>query len=156
MFCDYCGRDTPCASVLRDRAVTIHGVRIPIQYKTHICGCCGEEIFDEAVETKIMQIAQEQYRKKKSMLPAERLRKYMKENGLSPEEMAQKAECAVGEIIAASTGRLLDTNTDAKIKKGRGAVMSHQRRISVSCSKLFRSASVLPSSSLCSWLSAYV
>ena len=54
MFCDYCGRDTPCASVLRDRAVTIHGVRIPIQYKTHICGCCGEEIFDEAVETKIM------------------------------------------------------------------------------------------------------
>lgn len=120
MFCDYCGRDTPCASVLRDRAVTIHGVRIPIQYKTNICGCCGEEIFDEAVETKIMQIAQEQYRKKKSMLPAERLRKYMKENGLSPEEMAQKAECAVGEIIAASTGRLLDTNTDAKIKKAVG------------------------------------
>lgn len=69
MFCDYCGRDTPCASELRDRVVTIHGVRIPIQYKTHICGCCGEEVFDEAVETKIMQIAREQYRKKKSMLP---------------------------------------------------------------------------------------
>ena len=44
----------------------------------------------------------------------------MKENGLSPEEMAQKAECAVGEIIAASTGRLLDANTDAKIKKAVG------------------------------------
>ncbi|MCG4528394.1 hypothetical protein [Intestinimonas massiliensis (ex Afouda et al. 2020)] len=120
MFCDYCGRDTPCASELRDRVVTIHGVRIPIQYKTHICGCCGEEVFDEAVETKIMQIAREQYRKKKSMLPAERLRKYMKENGLSAEQMAQKAECAVGEIIAASTGRLLDANADAKIKKAVG------------------------------------
>lgn len=44
----------------------------------------------------------------------------MKENGLSAEQMAQKAECAVGEIIAASTGRLLDANADAKIKKAVG------------------------------------
>lgn len=120
MFCDNCARNVPCASELRDRVVTIHGVRISVQYKTHICGYCGEEVYDETIETKIMQMARKQYRKKKSMLPAERLRMYMQVNGLSPEDMAQKTECAVGEIIAASTGCLLDTKVDAKIKKAVG------------------------------------
>ena len=41
----------------------------------------------------------------------------MKKNGLSADQMAAKAECAVGEIIAASRGVLLDPNADIKLKK---------------------------------------
>ena len=52
-----------------------------------------------------------------NMLPADRLRAYMKKNGLSADQMAAKAECAVGEIIAASRGVLLDPNADIKLKK---------------------------------------
>ncbi|MFR1480262.1 MAG: hypothetical protein ACLSB9_33620 [Hydrogeniiclostridium mannosilyticum] len=95
--------------------MTIHGVRIP-PVQTHICGCCGEEIFDEAVETKSCRLPRSST-EKEEYAPAERLRKYMKENGLSPEEMAQKAECAVGEIIAASTGRLLIPTLTPKSKR---------------------------------------
>lgn len=120
MFCDNCGRDVLCANELRDRVVLIHGVKITVQYRANLCGCCKNEIFDEAVEAKIMQTARDQYRRKKNMLPADRLRGYMKDHGLSAAEMAERTGCAVGEIIAASTGRLLDAKIDARIKKAVG------------------------------------
>ena len=45
----------------------------------------------------------------------------MRDNGLSAAEMAERAGCAVAEIVAATTGRLLDTKVDAQIKKAVGA-----------------------------------
>lgn len=121
MFCDACGRDVPCGAELREREVSIHGVTIPVPYKAYICGSCGEEIFDEEAESNIMRIAQSRYRQKKNMLPANRLKVYMRDNGLSAAEMAERAGCAVAEIVAATTGRLLDTKVDAQIKKAVGA-----------------------------------
>ena len=117
MFCDECGRTVLCSSEARTRKVCIHGVDIPVRYKARICGSCGAELYDEDVEDYVMRIAREQFRSKKNMLPADRLRAYMKKNGLSADQMAAKAECAVGEIIAASRGVLLDPNADIKLKK---------------------------------------
>ena len=117
MFCDCCGRDVPCGAELRERKVSIHGMPILVQYRARICGLCGEEIFDEESEARIMEVSNGQYRAKKNMLPAERLRAFMHEHDLSPEYMAKRTGCAIGEIIAASNGRLLDIKADAQIKK---------------------------------------
>lgn len=121
MFCDFCGRDVPCGTELRERVVSIRGMSIPVQYRAHLCGVCGEEVYDEAAEACIMERAKEQYRTRKNMLPAERLQSFMRERGVSMAEMARRTGCAVEEIIAASTGRLLDLNADARIKKAVGA-----------------------------------
>ena len=121
MFCDCCGREVPCGTELRERKVSIHGVSIPVQYRAAICGLCGEDISDDKTELYIMEIAKSQYRSKKNMLPADRLRAFMRENGLSTSEMAERTGCAVGEIIAASKGHLLDVKADARIKKVVGA-----------------------------------
>ena len=110
MFCDECGRNVLCSSEPRTRKISIHGVVIPVRYKANICGNCGAELYDEDVEDYVMRIAREQFRSKKNMLPADRLRAYMKKNGLSADQMAAKAECAVGEV-------LLDPNADIKLKK---------------------------------------
>ena len=120
MFCDSCGRNAPCGVELRERTVSIRGTPIPVQYQAHICGMCGEEVYDEAIEAHIMDIARSAYRKKERMLPAERLRAYMRANGISNAEMAERAGCAVAEIVAATTGRLLDAKADAKLKKAVG------------------------------------
>ena len=117
MFCDECRRTVMCSSEARTRKVCIHGVDIPVRYKARICGSCGAELYDDDVEDYVMRIAREQFRSKKNMLPADRLRAYMKKNGLSADQMAAKAECAVGEIIAASRRVLLDPNADIKLKK---------------------------------------
>ena len=120
MFCDSCGRNVPCGAELRERTVSIRGTPIPVQYQAHICGLCGEEVYDEDIEAHMMGIARSAYRKKERMLLGERLRAQMRTNGISNAEMPERAGCAVGEILAATTGRLLDTKTDAKIKKAVG------------------------------------
>ena len=120
MFCDACGRNVSCGVELRERTVSIRGMPIQVQYQAHICGMCGEEVYDEAIEAHIMDIACGAYRKKERMLPAERLRAYMQANGISNAEMAERAGCAVAEIVAATTGRLLDAKADAKLKKAVG------------------------------------
>lgn len=121
MFCDSCGRNAPCGAELRERTVSIRGTPISVQYKANICGYCGEEIFDEETEARIMSTARSQYRSKKCMLPADRLKAYMRKNGISNAEMAERTGCAVAEIVAATTGRLLDTKVDAQIRKAVGA-----------------------------------
>ena len=117
MFCDACGRNVPCGVELRERIVSIRGTPIPVQYQAHICGMCGAEVYDEAIEARIMDIARSAYRKKEHMLPAARLRASMRANGISNAEMAERAGCAVAEMVAATTGRLLDAKADAKLKK---------------------------------------
>ena len=117
LFCDNCGRHTPGCSEIRSREVLIHGVSIPVRYKASICSHCGAELYDDEVEEYVMRIAREQFRSKRNMLPAARLKAYMTKNGLTAEQMAEKTGCAVAEIIAASRGVLLDTGVDDKLKR---------------------------------------
>ena len=121
MLCDACGKNAPFGAELRERTVSIRGAPIPVQYKARICGFCGEEVFDAETESYIMDAARSKYRRKNKMMPAERLKAYMQEKGLSADEMAVRTGCAVAEIIAATTGRLLDAEADAKLKKALGA-----------------------------------
>jgi len=121
MFCDECGRNVIAGTENRIRKVMIHGISIPVHYKAYVCGACGTELLDDDVEDYVMRIAREQFRTKKNMLPADLLRAYMKKNSLSAAQMAEKTGCAVGEIIAASKGVLLDPGADTKIKRAMSA-----------------------------------
>lgn len=117
MFCDKYGRDTLCGTKIKIRTVTIHKTPIPVHYRASICGGCGEEVFDEYTEESIMRAARGIYRSKKSMLPSTALKDYMRKHDLTSAQMAEKVGCAVGEIIAASRGALLNCETDNMIRK---------------------------------------
>lgn len=117
MFCDMCGHQTQGCTEIRSRKINIWGTDIPVRYNAMICDHCGSELYDEDTEAFIMRIAREQYREKRNMLPASRLKAYMKSHEITPEQMAQKAECAVAEVVAASRGVLLDPKVDTKLKK---------------------------------------
>lgn len=117
MFCDKCGRDAVCGTQINTRMVNIHKTIISVQYRANACGVCGAEIFDEETEEAIMQSASSIYRDKKNMLSPRALKDYMRKHNLTSAQMAEKVGCAVGEIIAASKGTLLNSKTDGKIKK---------------------------------------
>lgn len=116
-FCDECMSYVPVGQDTRTKSVSIHGKAIPVQYRAIICGRCGAEIFDEDQEMTIMKKARTVYRQKNKMLSASSICAYMEKNHLSPEQMAVLAGCAVGEILTAAKGTLLDTVADEKIKK---------------------------------------
>lgn len=117
LFCDKCGRHTPGCLEIRSRNVLIYGTSIPVRYKASICSHCGAELYDDEVEEYVMRIAREQFRARRNMLPADRIKAYMTKNGLTAEQMAERTGCAIAEVIAASMGVLLDTSADDKLKR---------------------------------------
>lgn len=117
MFCDMCQHDSSFGVVPMTRTINIRGVDISVMYRGEVCVRCGAERYDEDIEAFIMQKAMDAYRDKKKIVPAETIRAYMDSNGLSAEEMAKRAGCAVAEILRAEKGALLDLAANDRLKK---------------------------------------
>ena len=115
-FCDACGRNSSFAVVNRTRTVNIRGMDIHIPYRTEVCIACGEERYSEELEMLILDKAASIYRDKQRMLPSEQIARYREKNHLSEEEMAARVGCAVGDILRAEKGRLVNVETDQKLK----------------------------------------
>ena len=115
-FCDACGRNSSFAVVNRTRTVNIRGMDIHIPYRTEVCIACGEERYSEELEMLILDKAASIYRDKQRMLPSEQIARYREKNHLSAEEMAARVGCAVGDILRAERGRLVNVETDQKLK----------------------------------------
>jgi hypothetical protein len=117
MFCDACGRNSSFAVMNRTRTFNIKGMDIQVPYRTEICINCGEERYNDELEMSIMEKAITMYRDKQKMLPAEQIMGYMRRHEISAEEMAKRAGCAVGDILRAKKGRLVDVEADRKLKQ---------------------------------------
>ena len=115
-FCDACGRNSSFAVVNRTRTVNIRGMDIHSPYRTEVCIACGEERYSEELEMLILDKAASIYRDKQRMLPSEQIARYREKNHLSAEEMAARVGCAVGDILRAEKGRLVNVETDQKLK----------------------------------------
>lgn len=115
-FCDACGRNSSFAVVNKTRTVNIRGMDIHIPYRTEVCIACGEERYNEELEMLILDKAASVYRDKQRMLPSEQIARYREKNHLSAEEMAARVGCAVGDILRAEKDRLVNVETDQKLK----------------------------------------
>ena len=115
-FCDACGRNSSFAVVNKTRTVNIRGMDIHIPYRAEVCIACGEERYNEELEMLILDKAASIYRDKQRMLPSEQIARYREKNHLSAEEMAARVGCAVGDILRAEKGRLVNVETDQKLK----------------------------------------
>ena len=115
-FCDACGRNSSFAVVNRTRTINIRGMDIHIPYRAEVCIACGEERYNDELEMLILDKAASAYCDKQRMLPSEQIARYMEKNHLSAEEMAARVGCAVGDILRAEKGRLVNDETDQKLK----------------------------------------
>lgn len=115
-FCDACGRNSSFAVMNKTRTVNIRGMDIHIPYRTEVCIACGEERYNEELEMLILDKATSIYRDKQRMLPSEQIARYREKNHLSAEEMAARVGCAVGDILRAEKDRLINVETDQKLK----------------------------------------
>lgn len=115
-FCDACGRNSSFAVVNRTRTINIRGMDIHIPYRAEVCIACGEERYNDELEMLILDKAASAYRDKQRMLPSEQIARYREKNHLSAEEMAARVGCAVGDILRAEKGRLVNVETDQKLK----------------------------------------
>ena len=117
MFCDICNRQTRFGVVNNTREVNVRGVMIPVTYRAEVCGCCGEERYDDDLEIDIMKKAVAIYREREKLIPADQISHYMEEHGLSAEQMAERVNCAVSDIVHAAHGDLVTTELNKKLKK---------------------------------------
>lgn len=116
MFCDACERQANYTTIDKIREVTVRGQVMNISYKAKICGNCGEELYDDALEIQILRNAQAIYREQHKMASPSAIQAYMREHNLSVEQMAAKVGCAVSKILRVKEGGLVDEETDAAIK----------------------------------------
>ena len=115
-FCDACGHVSSFAPVNRTRSLNVRGMEIQVPYRAEVCISCGEERYDDDLEMLILEKATAIYRDKQHMLPAEQISGYMRRNKITAAEMANRAGCAVEDILRAEKGRLVDVEADKKLR----------------------------------------
>jgi len=115
-FCDICGHISSFTRANLTRTLNVRGMDIQVPYRAEVCINCGEARYDDGLEMLILEKASAIYRDKQHMLPAERIRSYMLRNKISAVEMANRAGCAVEDILRAEKGRLVDVEADKKLR----------------------------------------
>ena len=113
-YCDVCNTRTQGLRKNNIREVPVKGTTINVSYTGVFCDHCGAELYDEDTEAAIFKAAINKYRKSKHLLEPGVIASALKR--MTPEELAEKAGCAVKEIIGASHGAIQSVETDRKLR----------------------------------------
>lgn len=117
MFCESCGRRVQALSGVSTRIIDVKGEKISVEGPSLYCSFCGCELYDEDIETEMLKRAASIYRSRKALISPKTLSCFMAENGISPEELAQKVGCAVSEIVQASQNGMVRKEVSNELKK---------------------------------------
>lgn len=117
MFCDNCLKDSRVGITNKVQEFTIRGTKVSVEYRARVCACCGVEVYDADLEASCIKKARQMYREKMKLLPGDKIRAYMNQNGLTAQQMAALADCAVSEILCACNDSMMDKKTSDKLRK---------------------------------------
>lgn len=116
MFCDVCEREVQVVSKAMNRDMKIKGDTINVSYMGNVCGNCLNEFYDDEIEMNLIEKAKVLYKQRNKLLPSADIAAYMRRKKINAEEMAQRVQCSVNDIIMASHGGIQTKELDNKIR----------------------------------------
>ncbi len=88
-YCEACARDVETKIITRKETFTVCGEDIEIDAKVMVCAECGEELFNEELDSATLIIAYNEYRRRHKLLLPEEIKKIREQYGLSQRSFAK-------------------------------------------------------------------
>lgn len=88
-YCEVCGREVETKIITRKEVFNVCGEDIEVAAQVMICAECGEELFNEELDSATLINAYNEYRRRHKLLLPEEIRKIREQYGLSQRSFAK-------------------------------------------------------------------
>ncbi|MBE5837510.1 type II TA system antitoxin MqsA family protein [Butyrivibrio sp.] len=88
-YCEVCEREVETKIITRNQVFNVCGEDVEIAAKVMICAECGEELFNEELDSATLIDAYNEYRRRHKLLLPEEIRKIREQYGLSQRSFAK-------------------------------------------------------------------
>ena len=88
-YCEVCGREVETKIITRKEIYNVCGEDIEVDAQVMVCAECGEELFNEELDSATLINAYNEYRRRHKLLLPEEIRKIREQYGLSQRSFAK-------------------------------------------------------------------
>lgn len=88
-YCEVCGREVETKIITRKEVFNVCGEDIEVDAKVMVCAECGEELFNEELDSATLINAYNEYRRRHKLLLPEEIRSIREQYGLSQRSFAK-------------------------------------------------------------------
>ena len=88
-YCEVCEREVETKIITRNQVFNVCGEDIEIAAQVMVCAECGEELFNEELDSATLINAYNEYRRRHKLLLPEEIRKIREQYGLSQRSFAK-------------------------------------------------------------------
>ena len=88
-YCEVCGREVETKIISRREIFNVCGEDVEVESQVMVCTVCGEELFNEELDSATLINAYNEYRRKHKLLLPEEIRKIREQYGLSQRSFAK-------------------------------------------------------------------
>lgn len=88
-YCDFCGKEVKTKIITKKETFYVREDAFEIDAKVMVCAECGEEIFNEKLDTETLNSVYDKYRKKHNLLFPDEIKKIRKQYELSRKDFAK-------------------------------------------------------------------
>ncbi len=88
-YCEVCGKEVETKIVTRREVYTVQGEDVEIEAQVQVCASCGEELFNEELDSATLINAYNEYRRRHKLLLPEEIKKIREQYGLSQRSLAK-------------------------------------------------------------------
>lgn len=88
-YCEVCEKEVKTTIIKRKESFNICGERIEVEAKVMICADCGEDLFNEELDSATLNNAYNEYRRKHKLLLPEEIKRIREQYGHSQRTFAK-------------------------------------------------------------------
>lgn len=88
-YCEVCGREVETKIITRKEVLNVCGEDIEVDAQVMVCAECGEELFNEELDSATLINAYNEYRRRHKLLLPEEIRRIREQYGLSQRSFAK-------------------------------------------------------------------
>lgn len=88
-YCEICGKDVETKIITRKESYAVCGEEVEVEAKVMVCTECGEDLFNEELDSATLLNAYSEYRRIHNLLKPEEIKKIREQYGLSQEDFAK-------------------------------------------------------------------
>lgn len=107
-YCDACGKEVGTKIIISQETYNVCGEKITVNARVLVCAECGEELFDEKLDSATLIDAYNEYRKRHKLLFPEEIKKIREQYGLSQSGFAKLLNWEVRTISRYENGAVQD------------------------------------------------
>lgn len=88
-YCEICEKEVETKIITRKENYTVCGEEVEVEAKVMVCAECGEDLFNEELDSATLLNVYNEYRRIHNLLKPEEIKKIREQYGLSQEDFAK-------------------------------------------------------------------